>query len=143
MGADGAHFHGLRHHQRRSGQAQRVVIGQHLMQAASDIFLGWSSLSSAHHYYWRQFRDMKGSFDVTAFDAAGFATYLSVCGLCLARTHARSGDAVAIRNYLGSGTVFDDAIGQFAIAYADQTERDYQALVDAGNKGQIVAETGV
>jgi uncharacterized protein (DUF2252 family) len=126
-----------------TNQAQRVVIGQHLMQAASDIFLGWSSLSSEHHYYWRQFRDMKGSFDVTGFDAAGFATYLTVCGLCLARAHARSGDAIAISNYLGSGTVFDDAIGQFAIAYAGQTERDYQALVDAVNKGQIAAETGV
>jgi hypothetical protein len=86
---------------------------------------------------------MKGSFDVAAFDADGFAAYLAICALCLARAHARSGDAVAISSYLGSSTAFDDAISQFAVAYADQTERDYRALVDAVKKGQIVAETGV
>lgn len=86
---------------------------------------------------------MKGSFDVTAFDAEGFATYLAACAVCLARAHARSGDAVAISSYLGSGTVFDDAIAQFALVYADQTKRDYQALVDAANRGEILAETGV
>ena len=126
-----------------SNQAERVVIGQHLMQASSDIFLGWSAEPSGRHYYWRQLADMKGSFAVAAFDAEGFAAYLDVCAQCLARAHARSGDAVAISSYLGTGTVFDDAISQFALAYADQTARDYQALVDAVKKGQILAQTGV
>jgi uncharacterized protein (DUF2252 family) len=126
-----------------ANQAERVVVGQRLMQASSDIFLGWNTLSSGAHYYWRQLKDMKGSFDVTAFDAEGFATYLAACAVCLARAHARSGDAVAISSYLGSGTVFDDAIAQFGLVYADQTKRDHQALVDAANRGEILAETGV
>ena len=113
------------------------------MQAASDIFLGWSSSSSGRRYYWRQFKDMKGSFDVTAFDAEGFGTYVGVCAGCLARAHARSGDAISISSYLGSGSVFDEATGQFAMAYADQTERDYQALADAVNKGQVLAQRGI
>jgi hypothetical protein len=113
------------------------------MQASSDIFLGWSTASSGVNYYWRQLKDMKGSFDVTTFDADGLATYLAVCALCLARAHARSGDAASISSYLGSSTAFDDAIAQFALAYADQTKRDYQALVDAVNGGEILAETGV
>lgn len=77
-------------------------------------------------------------------DERGMGTYLGVCGVCLARAHTRTGgDAAAISGYLGSGDVFDKAISQFAVAYADQTERDYQALVDAARKGQIVAETGI
>ena len=86
---------------------------------------------------------MKVSFDVTAFDVEAFATSLAVCAACLARAHARSGDAVAICSYLGSGTVFDDAIGRFALSYADQTERDYQALVDAVHEGRVLAQTGI
>jgi uncharacterized protein (DUF2252 family) len=125
-----------------ASQAERVVSGQRLMQASSDIFLGWSPGQSGRDYYWRQLKDMKGSFDVAAFDADGFATYLAVCALCLARAHARSGDAIAVSGYLGSGTVFDDAIGRFALAYADQTQHDYQALVDAVDQGRIVAQTG-
>jgi uncharacterized protein (DUF2252 family) len=125
-----------------ASQAERVVFGQHLMQASSDIFLGWNPGKSGRDYYWRQLKDMKGSFDVAAFDADGFATYLAVCALCLARAHARAGDAAAISSYLGSSTVFDDAIGHFALAYADQTQHDYQALVDAVDQGRIVAQTG-
>ena len=126
-----------------SSEAQRVVVGQHVMQASSDEFLGWSKGDTDNHYYWRQLKDMKGSFDMTDFGAEGFATYVALCSLCLARAHARAGDAVAISSYLGTGTVFDDAIGKFAVAYAEQTERDHQALVDAVKNGHIVAETGI
>jgi uncharacterized protein (DUF2252 family) len=128
-----------------TSQAQRIVMAQRLMQAASDIFLGWNqSTLTGTAYYWRQLKDKKGSFDMHKLDERGMATYLGVCGVCLARAHARSGgDAAAISGYLGGGTVFDEAISQFAVAYADRTELDYQALVDAVNKGQIVAETGI
>jgi uncharacterized protein (DUF2252 family) len=125
-------------------QAQRVVHGQRLMQAASDIFLGWhtSSLTKSE-YYWRQLKDMKGSVDVSLLDEYGLGTYLAVCSICLARAHARSGDAAAISGYLGQGKAFEEAIADFATAYADQTERDYQALVDAVKSGCIAAETGI
>lgn len=126
-----------------SNQAERVIIGQHLIQASSDSFLGWSAEPSGRHYYWRQLADMKGSFDAATFDAEGLAAYLEVCALCLARAHARSGDAVAISSYLGAETVFDDAISQFAVAYADQTAHDHQVLMDAVKRGQIRAETGI
>jgi uncharacterized protein (DUF2252 family) len=125
-----------------TSQAQRVVLGQRLMQAASDIFLGWNEMSG-NEFYWRQLKDQKGSFDVQKLDKRGMASYLGVCGVCLARAHARTGDAAAMRGYMGSGTMFDEAISQFAVAYADQTKRDYQMLVDAVNSGQIEAETGV
>jgi uncharacterized protein (DUF2252 family) len=126
-----------------ASQAQRVVVGQHLMQASSDIFLGWMQASHGTQFYWRQFKDMKGSFDVTTFDADGLTAYLAVCAACLARAHARSGDPAAISGYLGSSDVFDKAISKFAVAYADQTEKDYQALADAVKDGRIVAETGI
>jgi uncharacterized protein (DUF2252 family) len=127
-----------------ASQAERVVYGQRLMQAASDIFLGWIRITSTGtEYYWRQLKDQKGSFDMQELDERGMGSYLAVCGVCLARAHARAGDAAAISGYLGSGDVFDKAISKFAMSYADQTERDYQALVDAVNTGQIVAETGI
>ncbi len=124
-------------------EAERVVVGQRLMQASSDIFLGWDHGPSGTQYYWRQLKDMKGSFDVTLLDAKGLATYLAVCAACLARAHARSGDPAEISSYLGNSTVIDKAISKFALAYADQTEKDHQALVDAVNNGQIAAEQGV
>ncbi len=125
-------------------QAQRVVVGQRLMQAASDIFLGWDQREkTGREYYWRQLKDKKGSFDVSKLDERGLGTYLGVCATCLARAHARTGDAAAISGYLGNGTAFDEAISRFAVAYADQTARDYQALVEAVNSGQIVAQTGI
>jgi len=124
--------------------AQRVVTGQRMMQAASDIFLGWhQSPWSTRQYYWRQLKDMKGSVDVATLDDRGLGAYLAVCSLCLARAHARTGDPIAITGYLGKGDVFDRAIGKFAVAYADQTEQDYQLLVDAVNRGQVVAQTGI
>jgi len=127
-----------------TNHAERIVIGQRLMQATSDIFLGWhESKLSDQQYYWRQLKDMKGSVDVATLDEAGLGTYLAVCSLCLARAHARTGDSLAIAGYLGKSDAFDKAIAKFAIAYADQAERDYQALVEAVNSGQIVAQTGV
>jgi uncharacterized protein (DUF2252 family) len=124
--------------------ARRVVTGQRLMQATSDIFLGWhSSHMTEVDYYWRQLKDMKGSADVGAMDEASFKTYVSVCSLCLARAHARTGDEAAIRGYLGSSDTFAQAIADFSVAYADQTERDYEALVAAARAGRIAAETGI
>jgi hypothetical protein len=86
---------------------------------------------------------MKGSVDVATLDEAGLGTYLAVCSLCLARAHARTSDPAAIAGYLGKNKAFDNAIGNFAEAYADQAERDYQALVEAVNSGRIIAQTGV
>lgn len=124
--------------------AQRVVTGQQMIQASSDIFLGWhrSSLTDLD-YYWRQLKDMKGSVEVEALDEVGLGTYLAVCSHCLARAHARTGDPAAINGYLGKSDVFDKAIGDFAIAYADQTELDQQALVEAVKSGRVVAERGI
>ena len=124
--------------------AHRVVTAQRLMQAASDIFLGWhQSPITERQYYWRQLKDMKGSVDVETLDEAAFGTYLAVCSYCLARAHARAGDPAAIAGYLGKGKTFDRAIGDFSVAYADQTERDHEALVAAVRAGHIVAETGI
>ncbi len=125
-------------------QAQRVVIGQRLMQASSDIFLGWShGLGSELQYYWRQLKDMKGSIDVALLDLKGFTIYLKSCSCCLARAHARAGDAAKISGYLDKGWPFDNAIAGFAVAYAEQAELDHQALVDAIDSGRIEAQTGV
>jgi uncharacterized protein (DUF2252 family) len=127
-----------------ASQAQRVVIAQRMMQAAADIFLGWHHRGgTSFDFYWRQLKDMKASFDVANLDSTGLETYLKVCGLCLARAHARTGDAAAISGYLGSGDVFDKAIRDFAVAYANQTENDHQVLVDAVDSGVIIAEPGV
>jgi hypothetical protein len=102
------------------------------MQASSDIFLGWhQSGLSGTNYYWRQLKDMKGSLDVTTLDAEGIETYLRVCALSLARAHARTGEPDTISGYNGGGKVLSRAIADFALAYADQTERDHQALVSA------------
>ena len=126
-----------------TSQAQRVVIGQRLIQASSDIFLGRHHGGSGVQYYWRQLKDMKGSFDVTTLDAKGLGAYLGVCSLCLARAHARSGDPIAISAYLGKSDSFDKAISKFATAYADQTEKDHQALLDAIKSGRVLAQEGV
>jgi uncharacterized protein (DUF2252 family) len=127
-----------------ASQAKRVVTGQRLMQATSDIFLGWHEGSlTGTQYYWRQLKDMKGSVDVATLDEAGLKTYLAVCSACLARAHARTGDAAGIAGYVGKKNALDRAIADFAVAYADQTERDHQALVEAIASGRIVAETGI
>jgi uncharacterized protein (DUF2252 family) len=106
---------------------KRVVVGQRLMHAASDTFLGWTSFRG-HDYYVRQFRDMKGSVEIDAMQPIGFASYCEVCGSTLSRAHARSGHAATISGYLGS-TKFDEAMVSFAAKYGEQTRLDYQALV--------------
>jgi uncharacterized protein (DUF2252 family) len=129
---------------RFASHAERVVIGQRAMQAASDIFLGWNRIKlTGKPYYYRQLKDKKGSFEMQKMDVKGMGAYLAVCGLCLARAHARTGDSAWISGYLGSGTAFDEAIGEFAVAYADQVEQDYQLLVEAVNSGRIQAQTGI
>ena len=126
---------------------ERVVQGQRLMQAASDIFLGWQRVPApdgvVRDFYIRQLWDGKGSADLTTMTPERFTEYVNACGWTLARAHARSGDRVAIASYLGGGTVFDDAIADFSAAYADQTEADYALLQAAVTDGLIPVETGV
>jgi uncharacterized protein (DUF2252 family) len=126
---------------------QRVVAGQRLMQAASDIFLGWQRVKGVdgieRDFYVRQLRDWKFAADISALDRVVLTTYGNLCGWTLARAHARSGDRIAIAAYLGKADTFDEAIAAFAIAYADQTERDHQALATAVRSGRVRAETGV
>ena len=123
---------------------QRVVEGQRMMQSASDIFLGWCSAPDPDgrqvDYYVRQLWDWKASVDLDNLGAAGFAAYTQLCGRTLARAHARSGDRKAIGRYLGSGTVFDQALVTFAERYADQNEADHAALVAAIAAGQVSSE---
>ncbi len=123
---------------------ERVVQGQRMMQAASDIFLGWTRGQEANRFlYWRQLRDMKGSADVESLKPFGLTFYARTCGWTLARAHARSGDAVALAAYLGSDVGFDRSITDFSERYADQNERDYQAFVEAVRSGRIEAIEGV
>jgi uncharacterized protein (DUF2252 family) len=123
---------------------ERVVQGQRLMQAASDIFLGWSEgIEPDRYYYWRQLRDMKASVAVDTMVPAGMEYYAGICGWSLARAHARSGDAVAIAAYLGTDKRFEKAMATFAAGYADQNEQDYQAFVEAIDSGRIEATPGV
>ncbi len=128
-----------------ANQGQRVVAGQRLMQASSDIFLGWRRVEAGldgkqRDFYVRQLRDWKFSVDIDNILPSGMRLYGELCGWTLARAHARSGDRIAIAAYLGGSDVFDVAISQFARAYADQNERDHQALVDAVASGRITAE---
>jgi uncharacterized protein (DUF2252 family) len=127
---------------------RRVVEGQRLMQAASDILLGWISAEGVldgkpRDFYVRQLWDGKGSAEIETMDAEGLRLYATLCGETLARGHARSGDRVAIASYLGSGDGFDRAISDFARAYADQNERDYAAFADAVGSGRLQARTGL
>jgi len=119
-----------------SNDGQRVVAGQRLMQAASDMFLGWTE-QLGRHFYVRQLRDMKIEPLVEIFDSRALADYGEWCGWALARAHAKSGDAATISGYLGSSSRFDDAVSNFAVAYADQNERDYYALLEAIRAGKI------
>ena len=129
-------------------EGQRVVEGQRLMQAASDIFLGWLRVSPApegitRDFYVRQLRDWKFSFDTQSMTPSGLSTYGEVCGWTLARAHARSGDRIAIAAYLGTSDTFDRAIAEFASTYADVTEADIAALDEAAKSGKILAQRGV
>jgi uncharacterized protein (DUF2252 family) len=133
---------------RYTNQGQRVVAGQRLMQATSDIFLGWQRTAAGldgktRDFYVRQLRDWKFSLDIATMLPAGMRAYGQVCGWTLARAHARSGDRIAIAAYLGGTDVFDRAIAQFAAAYADQNERDHRSLLDAAASGRITAEQGL
>jgi uncharacterized protein (DUF2252 family) len=126
---------------------ERVVHGQHLMQSESDIFLGWSKTAGldgvTRDYYFRQLHDWKGSANVETMRPAGMSQYARICAWTLARAHARSGDRIAMASYLGSSDVFDRAIADFAEAYADQNERDYDALVQAEKDGRITVQRGI
>jgi uncharacterized protein (DUF2252 family) len=120
-------------------QGQRVVTGQRLMQSSSDIFLGWTQGRRGNNFYLRQLRDMKFSLPIEGVSAAQLQRYAEFCGWTLARAHAKSGDAATISGYLGKGDQFDLALGEFAIAYAEQTERDHAALVEAVKTGRVEA----
>ncbi|MFD7838549.1 DUF2252 domain-containing protein [Streptomyces sp. NPDC059761] len=126
-------------------QGERVVAGQRLMQAASDIFLGWHRVTGIdgreRDFYVRQLRDWKGSVEPALMAPRGMRTYGELCGTALARAHARSGDRIAIAAYLGSADVFDRALVRFAESYADRNERDHQALAEAVASGRVVAES--
>lgn len=124
-------------------QGERVVIGQRLMQSASDLFLGWSRIGKPPiDFYFRQLRDMKISVNLDTLPLAGFIDYAHYCGWAVARAHAKTGDAAQISGYLGSGDAFDEALRHFARVYADQTEQDHAALASAVRAGRIQVETG-
>ncbi|MGW4853282.1 DUF2252 domain-containing protein [Streptomyces sp. NPDC004288] len=124
-------------------QGRRVVAGQRLTQAASDIFLGWMTGPEQRHFYWRQLRDMKGSAEVESMSPATLRDYARLCGRALARAHARSGDRVAIASYLGGADVFDRAVADFAVSYAGQNGDDYAVLGAAIAAGMVTASPGV
>ena len=131
-----------------SNHGERVVVGQRLMQATSDIFLGWLHIDSGldgrpRDFYGRQLKDWKGSAEIEQMVPKAMATYGKLCGWTLARAHARSGDRIAIAAYLGNGDSFDRAIVEFSKAYAEQNDSDYQALATAVKSGRITAKTGL
>ena len=131
-----------------TNHGERVVAGQHLMQASSDIFLGWLRVEAGadgvtRDFYGRQLKDWKGSFETAGALPQGMGVYGRYCGWTLARAHARSGDRMAIASYLGGGDTFDRAIADFSVAYADQNEQDYKALKAAVADGKIVAVSGL
>ncbi len=133
---------------RYANQGQRVAAGQRLMQASSDIFLGWQRTEAGlddqtRDFYVRQLRDWKCSIDIETLVPRGMRLYGQLCGWTLARAHARSGDRIAIGAYLGGSDVFDQAITRFADAYADQNQRDYDSLVAAVSSGRITAERDI
>jgi uncharacterized protein (DUF2252 family) len=126
---------------RYSNHGQRVIVGQRLMQAASDIFLGWTQGLAGRNLYIRQLRDMKIKPLVELFNTTTLFDYATLCGWTLARAHARSGDPAMIGGYMGKSNVFDKAIASFSQAYADQAEKDHAAFKDAIRQGKIEVET--
>ncbi len=130
-----------------ANQGERVVAGQHLMQATSDIFLGWQRSVGpdgvTRDYYVRQLRDWKFSMPIETMLPSGMEIYARMCGWTLARAHARSGDRIAMASYLGKSAAFEQALASFAEIYADQTDRDHAALAQAVTSGRVQAESGV
>jgi hypothetical protein len=130
-----------------TNHGQRVVAGQHLMQATSDIFLGWQRNTGIdgieRDFYLRQLRDWKGAVRVEQMVQTGLTVYARLCGWTVARAHARSGDRVAIASYLGKKDTFDQAIADFAASYADQNDRDHAELRAAALEGRVPAESGI
>ena len=127
-------------HPRIHHNGQRVVIGQRLMQSASDIFLGWSTGPNGRDFYVRQLRDMKTAIDIESQTPQMMLKYARLCGLVLARAHDKAGDAAEIAGYLGSTDQFDQAIGDYALAYADQVERDYETFAKAVRNGRLKSD---
>jgi len=122
-----------------ANHGERVIAGQRIMQAASDVFLGWSRGSSGRDFYVRQLRDMKMAVMIEALDAGLLRQYARMCAHALARAHARSGDAAMIAGYMGSGGTFDDAITEFASEYSSQNRLDYREFIQAIREGRIQA----
>jgi len=126
---------------RYTNHGERVVVGQRMLQSASDVFLGWTRDDDGRDYYFRQLRDMKMSVNLDDMPAEEWLEYVEICGWALARAHARTGDAARIAGYLGKSDCFDDAIEKFSIAYADQTESDYDTFVRAIRAKKIPARS--
>lgn len=122
---------------RYDNQGQRVVMGQRLMQSSSDIFLGWVRGLAGYDFFVRQLRDMKMSVPLENINATQLERYAEFCGLTLARAHAKSGDSATISGYLGKNDVFDEALGDFSLLYADQTEKDHAQLLKAARAGRV------
>jgi uncharacterized protein (DUF2252 family) len=122
---------------RYKNHGERVVTGQRMLQAASDVFLGWTSDAYGRDYYFRQLCDMKMKLDLSKMQKADWFEYVEICGWTLARAHARSGDSARIAGYLGASDKFDAALAKFATRYADQAERDYAALLKAIRSGRV------
>jgi len=127
----------------RPTHGARVVAGQRRLQATSDVLLGWTVGPGGRHWYVRQLQDQKGGAVISAMQVADLVTWAELCGWALARGHARSGQPAEIAGYLGDDNTFDQAIADFAVAYADQNERDHVAFVAAIKSGRLKAETGV
>jgi len=123
-----------------ANHGERVVVGQRIMQAASDIFLGWTKSPTGYDFYMRQLHDFKISAVIDGWDFKALRAYARTCAWALARAHARSGDAAMISGYMGLGSTFPEAIGEFAVEYADQTSRDHKAFAKAVRDGRIAAE---
>jgi len=126
---------------RYGNQGERVVTGQRMLQSASDVFLGWARDDEGRDYYFRQLRDMRMKLDVSRMSRGDWLEFVEICGWALARAHARTGDPAKIAGYLGKNEAFDRAVADFAVSYADQTERDHAEMVKAIRAGRLRART--
>ncbi len=127
---------------RYTNHGERVVVGQRMLQSGSDVFLGWTRDDHGHDYYFRQLRDMKMKLDLDQMSRQEWSEYVELCGAALARAHARTGESARIGGYLGTNATFAEAMAGFAVRYADQTERDYKALLKAIKTGRVIAAAG-